>query len=172
MQRAFAIVALLGIAIVHVSAEGEGMPEPYVGSAEFEQLKSLAGVWKGTMPMGPGGEPMEMSLDIRVIAGGSAILERSMPGSPMEMVTVYHDQGDGLTLTHYCMLGNQPQMDLVGSGEGRFEFSLREGSVGAGEMHMHSVAIAVEGDRMEQTSAMWAGGKEQKASTIELTRVN
>ena len=27
-----------------------------------------------------------------------------------EMITMYHPDGDGLALTHYCMLGNQPRM--------------------------------------------------------------
>src|SRR3989304_768334 len=44
--------------------------------------------------------------------GGSAILETLFPGTPHEMVSVYYDDGGKLGMTHYCMLGNQPQMTL------------------------------------------------------------
>ena len=43
-------------------------------------------------------------------AGGSAVQETQFPGTPMEMVSVYHLDGADLVMTHYCVLGNQPRM--------------------------------------------------------------
>jgi len=65
--------------------------QPYKGSKEFERIKTLAGTWKGKMDMGQG--PMDMAVIYRVVAGGSAVEERTFPGTPMEMVTMYHDKG-------------------------------------------------------------------------------
>jgi hypothetical protein len=171
MRRLIVVAAVIASLALSVAADKEGhMHEPFTGSAEFEQLKALAGVWKGTQPMGPDGQPMEVTVEVRVTAGGSAIVERFQPGTPMEMITIYHDRGGALTLTHYCMLGNQPQMDLASSGDGRFEFAFREGSAAAEEMHMHSLAIALKGDVLEQTWGMVTEGQEQK-STTTLSRV-
>ena len=46
------------------------------------------------------------------------LVETIFPGSEHEMITVIHPDGDDLALTHYCMLGNQPQMKAAGKGEG------------------------------------------------------
>ena len=88
-------------------------PKPYVGSAEFEKLKTLAGSWQGTTDMGKG--PMPINVQYRVVSGGSAVEERLFADTPAEMVTIYHDQNGKLSLTHYCTLCNRPAMSLVKS---------------------------------------------------------
>jgi hypothetical protein len=81
------------------------------GTAALEQFKQLAGEWVGKMKHG------DMEHDMRVIykvtSGGSAVVETIDPGSPHEMVTVIHADGNALLLTHYCMLGNQPHMKAM-----------------------------------------------------------
>ena len=66
------------------------------------------------MPIEKGKEHSEMSeehkqmmrVSYRVTAGGSAILETTAAGTPMEMISMYHDRGGKLFMTHYRMLGN------------------------------------------------------------------
>ena len=132
MRSLSRLAMALGFAAVAVAVAGAGMEmEPYEGTAEFEQLKSLIGTWEGEMPMeGKEGDarhqdmpPMKVTLEYRLTAGGSAIQETFSPGTPMEMITMYHDRGGRLSLTHYCMLGNQPRMDLQGSGEDHLKFA-------------------------------------------------
>jgi hypothetical protein len=89
------------------AARGKAKPT----SKTFERLKSLAGDWVNAKDAKDPKAPVAISL--RVIAGGSAILEREFPGTPNEMVTVYHRDGDKVLMTHYCVLGNQPQMRVV-----------------------------------------------------------
>src|SRR5882762_3319611 len=103
----FLVLAL--VAITTSLSAGQPGP-PYKGSSEFERMKSLAGKWKATHDMGEG--PMEMTVEYRVVAGGSAVEERFFAGTPMEMVTMYHDRQGKLSLTHYCMLHNQPGIPL------------------------------------------------------------
>ena len=53
------------------------------------------------------------------------MVEVLFPGSEHEMVTVYHQDGDDLLLTHYCSARNQPRMKCNGEAEPnllRFEF--------------------------------------------------
>src|SRR3954471_6925301 len=80
------------------------------GSAEFERMKTLVGAWKGKTDMGQG--PIDLTVQYRLLAGGSVLEERVFAGTPNEMTTMYYDQGDKLALTHYCMLGNRPGMLL------------------------------------------------------------
>lgn len=172
MKRSIGLAMVCAIAIAGWASADPAMMQPAPGSAELEQLKTLVGTWKGMMPMGEGGELQEVTVEYRVTAGGSAIIERFSPGTPMEMVTVYHDTEDGkVMLTHYCMLGNQPQMDLVASGDDELTFSLREGSVSSDAPHMHSVSMTIDGDTLTQEWAMWADGAAKESGPIELKRV-
>lgn len=155
--------------------------EPYKGSAEFEQLKSLIGVWEGEMPMkAKGGEEqpkegqmMKMTVEYRLTAGGSAIQETINRGSPMEMVSMYHDRDGRLSMTHYCMLGNQPRMDLESSGEGKLGFAFSEANdLDPSSMHMNSMALSfVDENHITQRWTMFQGGEAQPAHDMHLTRV-
>jgi hypothetical protein len=71
----------------------------------FDQLKSLAGSWQGTMD----GTPMQISL--RVTSRGNALMhEMKMAGRPDDPITMLYVDGDRLLLTHYCDAGNRPRM--------------------------------------------------------------
>src|SRR5258706_3522145 len=87
------------------SAAGKAPAPTHPG---LERLKKLAGTW---VEADKDGKPTDKVVSIiKVTAGGSAVQETIFPGQPMEMMSVYHlDKGD-LVMTHYCMLGNQPQM--------------------------------------------------------------
>ena len=54
-------------------------------SPEFERMKSLVGTWAGKADLGKG--PIEMTVQYRVIAGGTVLEERVFAGTPNEMVT-------------------------------------------------------------------------------------
>ena len=144
----------------------------YKGSPEFERIKSLAGTWKGKADMGQG--PMEMTVEYRVISGGSAVEERIFAGTPKEMVTIYHDKNGKLALTHYCMLANRPAM-LLESSDGktlRFDFDATCGIDAKSEMHMHSLAITFEGpDSIVQDWKLFEDGKAKDSHPFALKRV-
>src|SRR5262245_66606640 len=69
----------------------------------LERFKQLAGEWTGKGPHG------EMRIVYKVTSGGSTVMEMIDPGTDHEMVSMIHADGPALLLTHYCMLGNQPQ---------------------------------------------------------------
>ena len=71
-------------------------------------------------------EKMMMRVEYRLAAGGSVIQETINGGTPMEMIKMYHDRDGNLSMTHYCMLGNQPRMDLEVSGPGKMSFGFSE----------------------------------------------
>ena len=47
------------------------LPPPYVGSTEFQKMKSLAGTWEGPNSMSPDGK---MKVIYEVTSNGSAVL--------------------------------------------------------------------------------------------------
>ena len=73
----------------------------------FERVKSLAGEWKGeTNSETPG------HISYALAAAGTTVLEREFPGSDHEMMSTYFVDGDRLVRKHYCIMGNQPEMEL------------------------------------------------------------
>ncbi len=145
---------------------------PSSAAAQLEKLKALAGTWTGKAGhAGSAGE--DTSVTWRVTAGGSAVVETIGPGTPHEMVTVYHLDGDKLMLTHYCAAGNQPTMRArPGKDPSVIAFDFVRGSnMKPGDMHMHSVRIALAGDdRLETEWTTWSGGKAADSATFALVR--
>ena len=184
-KTALALFAALAALAFAVSAEeggekaagGEGQMHPpsYVGSPEFERMKGLAGSWVVAegMPMGKGAEgkqEMMVGTEYRVAANGSVVVERNFPGTPKEMISVYHDRGGKLSMTHYCAMGNQPQMSLTSSEDGVLTFEMVEGSIESEEMpHMNALSITIDGDEMSQTWGMFDGSG-QKTHTMTFRR--
>lgn len=85
------------------------------GKDGFEWFKGLTtgkGRWV-CHKTGPDNKPMELVVVYKTVSNGSAVCETLFPGSPEEMITMYHLDGDRLTATHYCAMGNQPRMQAV-----------------------------------------------------------
>ena len=85
----------------------------------FDRLKSLEGTWTGRSGWDEGADKGagEVTVIYKVTAAGSAVQETLFPGTPHEMVTMYHMDGADLMLTHYCAAGNQPRMKLEPSAD-------------------------------------------------------
>jgi hypothetical protein len=172
-------ITLIGIGastmLLLASATWLGAGEPmkqFHGSHEFERMKSLVGTWKGNADMGQG--PMEMTVEYRLISGGSAIEERIFAGTPNEMVTLYYERGGKLALTHYCMLANQPGMVLDSANPKtlKFKFDPTCGVNAKTDIHMHSLAITFqETDTIIQDWQLFKQGKAAENHPFTLKRV-
>ena len=116
-------------------------PQPKPSSPEFERMKALVGTWTGKADIGQG--PIDMTVNYRLLAGGSVLEERVFEGTPHEMITMYYDRDGKLALTHYCMLGNRPAMQLKSSDEKSlsFDFDKTCGINASTESHMHALTI-------------------------------
>ena len=70
-------------------------------------------------------------------------------------------------MTHYCMLGNQPRMDLQAAEDGKMMFMFSEDNEvdPAKGMHMHSLAMSlVDKDNIVQRWTMFQGGRSPAVS--------
>jgi hypothetical protein len=129
----------------------------YKGSAAFERMKTLVGKWSGNSPM-----MGKMNTEFRLIAGGSVIEERFAEGTPMEMLSTYHDVNGKLKMTHYCALRNQPQMQLTKSTANSltFDFVPTPGLNAAKEKHMHGATYTfIDSNHLQMDGVAWDNGK-------------
>jgi len=142
-------------------------------SREFERMKSLVGTWTGKTEM-PGQGLIELTVQYRLLAGGSVLEERCFQGTPGEMVTMFYDQGDKLAMTHYCALGNRPAMTLVSSDAKslKFDFDSTCGIDPTKESHMHALTIRFDdAETITTTCKAIMDGKETEPHETTLKRV-
>jgi hypothetical protein len=169
---AIVLLSLALAGVVSAAEPAEKHPQPKPSSAELERMKALAGTWKGKTDMG--GSETEITVQYRIVSGGSAVEEKIFEGTPHEMVTMYYDKNGKLALTHYCALGNRPGLVLKSSDPKKMEFDF-DATCGVDEkteMHMHSLAISFDGpDTMTQTWQLFDAGKSKEHHPFVLKRV-
>ncbi len=166
------VLASLVLTNTYLFATTDYEMKPYTGSAEFERLKSLAGTWKGTTTE-PDGKKWEGTVEYAVTSNGSAVTEKLFAGTPHEMVSVYHDTKGKLSMTHYCGLGNRPELSLVSSTDNEMQFVFSNPSEidPAKEMHMHSLKLTFDGkDKLVQDWKLFKDGSDAGDTVISLSR--
>ena len=146
---------LLSLGVVFASAAppvAEG--QLAAASAPFERMRGLAGDWVAVED-----SDMIKKGDLvsrySITAAGSAVVETVFPGSPHEMVTVYHSDGPDLVLTHYCMEGNAPRMRARNPSGSRYEFAF-DGGIGINprkDRHMNSASLEFVGP--DELRSVW-----------------
>lgn len=110
-------------------------------NAAFEALKKLVGQWSGTSPV-----------RYELVSGGAALMETIDMGKGQGMVTMYVPDGDGVLMTHYCAMGNQPRMRAGApdpkTGELVFTFVDVTGVRKADEPVMNGLTLKPAGDTL------------------------
>src|SRR5690242_9923644 len=100
-----------GLMVIALAAGARGGDPPAKATTtnpNLDRLKALAGTW---VEADKDGKPTDKVVSVvKVTAAGSTVHETLFPGTPMEMISVYHLDGADLVMTHYCALGNQPRM--------------------------------------------------------------
>ena len=140
--------------------------QPVDAAAAFNRLKALAGTWEAPVKDG------KITVTYEVLAGGTAVMEKDS----MNMVTVYHLDGDRLMLTHYCMAGNQPRMQArrfdAQTGELDFQFldATNLSSPSAGHMHNAKIRFVDDG-HFKAAWQFYEKGEPKFAEEFLFTRV-
>ena len=133
-------VSCLAIAILSLAATASAQHHSVVKpNANFDKLKALAGDWEGTMIEGTYNLPSRAV--VSVVSDGSAVMQDLAPGTPHEMITMFHTDGSDLLATHYCAGHNQPRMKLVPGNDPKVVFfDFMDGTnIAPGDGHMQSV---------------------------------
>ncbi len=142
------------------------------GKQAFARMTTLVGKWEGKM--GEGAESMPASVEYRLTGSGTALVETLGPGSPFEMVSVYHMDNDSLVMTHYCGAGNQPFMKFKPGKVASvvfFDF-VRGSNMKPGDMHMHRVTHTFDGpDHVVSEWQSFKDGKPGEKAKFDFRRV-
>lgn len=164
------VCAAVVAAAAMVPAAGLARGEDVGAKAAFEKLKGLVGTWEGQAH----GETL--TVVFKTTGAGSALVETQFPGSPHEMVSVYHLDGDDLRMTHYCAVGNQPRvvLDRKASKADDLIFAFDGGTNldPAKDIHIHDVRITLrDADHIESRWVAYQNGKpSERAENFVLTR--
>jgi hypothetical protein len=166
------VLALVALATAPLLGQEEKPNARVAGNpAGFEQFKQLAGEWVGKIE---GKDGPDVHIQYKVTAGGSAVVETLFPGTEHEMVSVIHPDGPGLLLTHYCHLGNQPQMRAAGQGDGNkveFKFVRATNLKSDKARHMHEASYTfVDRDTLRSDWTLYNEGKPAAHVVLELKR--
>jgi len=161
------------MAMTYADETAPGKTGVSAAAGQFEQLKTLAGEWRGTGNFGE--EVTDAVISYRITAAGSVVMETMGAGTPFEMITMYHLHGEDLMLTLYCAMKNQPRMKATPSADtSKIAFSYIDGTNMASDQapHMHSLTFEFLGeDQIKTVWSMHADGAEQSQAKFNLKRV-
>lgn len=150
---------LMGLAGLALAMSGAlAGPESDQAGAAFDRLRTLVGDWESKAPDGS-----PITLTYRLVAGGHTLMEENSYGS---MVTMYHRDGAGLMLTHYCAGDNQPRMRAKGltpDGAGiDFQFADVTNLSGPDGAYMGSMKVTfVDNDHITQEWVHVSGSRKE-----------
>lgn len=140
------------------------------GTPQWESITALVGEWDGYTTEAGKKHPTHVA--IRMTGDGSAVMHVIDAGTPHEMVTMFHMDGDVLMATHYCSAHNQPRFVAASSTDpARVVFEFKDGTnIRPGDGHMGRLAITiVDADHHTEEWGFDIGGK-ISATTFYLTR--
>ncbi|HLJ57068.1 MAG TPA: hypothetical protein VKT77_18670 [Chthonomonadaceae bacterium] len=167
-----AIAAGLFLLVAAGAFAAQGDKSKPAAHSHFDQFKALAGDW--VRQDTTGGSPTDLVVNFRVIAAQSAVVETELPGTDHEMVTIITRDGEDLSLTHYCAMGNQPHMKVADKGAGNvvaFKFTGGGNMKSDKEAHMHSVTYTfVDKDTLKAEWSLYANGKPSGSMVFTLKR--
>jgi hypothetical protein len=156
------IISLFCICCLSLGANAGEQMKPVKMPKNFETMKKLVGDWEGTSDMH--GKEAKVTTSYSLTSGGTVIMEKLGAGTDHEMVSMIHNDGDKLALTHYCSMGNAPKMSLKKADDKEivFEMTKPSGVKSMSEPHMHKVTLTMPDENtLHQEWVSMAGGKKE-----------
>jgi hypothetical protein len=163
---------VLALSLAARPLPGADAPAPGTPAGVFERLKRLAGAWEGRSTKG-----WTDTAEVRVIAGGSVVEQRSFESHPgEEMRSLFAMDGDRLVLTHYCVARRHPRLvasEIADAGR-TVTFTFLDGlNLPARDLgHMDKLVMRFQDD--DHYVAQWTwyqDGQERSMEEIRRTRV-
>jgi hypothetical protein len=143
----------------------EDAPEGLAKDA-MAKLKALAGTWTKEK------DGQTLTVTFHPVANGSAVVESMFPGTPHEMVNVYHADGNAVMVTHYCAMGVQPRMLMTTADPKTMKFNFMDSTnlKSRNDAHMDSLELTIEGDKLTENWSYFKDGKVTSNTVFELKR--
>lgn len=138
----------------------------------YERIRRLEGVWLAVDARGVA--TTQVVSVFHVTANGHSVQEIMFPGTPQEMVNMYHRDGDDVRMTHYCSGGNQSMLRLLATPRPdvvQLEFAGITNAASFDDEHMHEAEFRWLGaDRLQTTWRTFRDGRLLETSTLEMVR--
>jgi hypothetical protein len=143
----------------------------YDANSAFEFLKTLSGSWERQGGADDHHAGNSHDVIFKNTAAGSSVMETMFPGEDMEMISIYHMDGDTLLMTHYCALQNAPILKFEKSdkqGEIKFVFHGGTNFDPKVDAHVHEGVMRVkDANTIESSFVGYANGKpDQRPSGV------
>ena len=153
-----------------------GQCEESSGANMFLRLKSLAGDWTGTFEWsGARTGTGTMNASYYLTGGGSALVENLISDGAPVMTSVYHLDGPGLRMTHYCAAQNQPRLkaERIDSEQGVIDFGFVDitNLKSADGPHVHGLELRLIDPNHITVTFLFQGGGKESRERIALDRV-
>lgn len=170
MRPASALVVVL-LSLPPAACAGRGpaageRPADIDARAAWDRLaRDLPGVWTATTE---GGALLEVRY--RLLSRGSALLEL-FGAAERQTLSVYHPDGRGLMLTHYCAQGNQARLRASAATPDRITFEY-EGvtNVGPDQSVMRSLVFVLSPGHLERTEVYRGPDGSTETSVLRFVR--
>ncbi len=181
MMRQLFVASSLAVALAVAPAaaaaqSADEAPESVIHDAKSAMafLKSLTGDWVNAS-QGTEHGTTTPAASFKVAAAGSTVVETTGAGTPNEMTTVFHMDGDQLLQTHYCALQNAPVLRFEPSdtpGELNFVFHGGTNFDPEVDAHFHEGSIRIQDrDTVETGYVVYANGEMSTDGRALLKRV-
>ena len=105
-----------GTSVAQTASPQSNAAAPSEAKKMFDQMKTLAGSWQGTIMNIP------INITIRLASSNTAILHEAHTdsgGPPKHEITMFYVEGDRLLATHYCDAGNRARFEGKMSPDGK-----------------------------------------------------
>lgn len=187
LSRSISLLALRMLLATVVFAQSDmhkATDKPVTSDAQksFDQLKTLAGTWRGSVkaiPPDPDIDGAAPEITMRVTSRGNALVhEMQEAGKPLDPtkydhpVTMLYVEGDKLNLIHYCDAGNRPHMVARTSPDGKkieFDFADLSGGNQYGHMY-HAVFTIIDADHHTEDWTYLMPGDKRMQAHMDLQR--
>ena len=182
-MRRFSILLIAMTLIVPVALADDVPAGSRVLDAEaaYDILKQLEGTWEGEALVVSVGASKEdgvqstTTVKYETIANDTSVMATFAEGKPMEMVSLYHLDGQNqLVHTHYCAVGNQPTMRFKKTDEPgviKFDFASGTNMDVTKDGHVHGGTMKLNADgTLESATELWNNGKLSSMRYTKLTR--
>jgi hypothetical protein len=132
-----------------------------------ELSRALSGRWKATTA-----ENRTIIVAYRLVSNGTALVVTFTSATTgKETVSVYHRDGKGLMLTHYCAQGNQARLRAVEATRERVVFSFLDATNTSAEQDvMQRLSFVLRADGFDQESVYRLPSGEQEKATLRFFR--
>ena len=149
----------------HAGHQGLSVPTP------LNDMRQLVGNWKGQTEVD--GKMTPFSANYRQTSEGNALVETLLIDG-VEMMSVYHSDGESVAVTHYCAVGNRPHLNLIDSADNEYTFKMLDtaGLNSKDETAMRQFVLSIENENQYTMQVTLSDGTNEKVVTVDMRRVD